>query len=102
MRFAAPFDPRLARVLRRLPLEVATAETCCRLGRAAEGFGLARPGYASVRVHVAAERLRRAERDAALEMGARVAFTRAVVPTADGVEAEYGRSVGRRLERPRR
>jgi len=58
MRFAAPFDPRLARVLRRLPLDVATAETCRRLGRAAEGFGLARPGYASVRVHVAAERLR--------------------------------------------
>jgi hypothetical protein len=102
MRFAAPFDPRLARVLRRLPLDVATAETCRRLGRAAEGFGLARPGYASVRVHVAAERLRRAERDAALEVGARVAFTRSVVPTADGVEAEYRRAVGRRLERPRR
>jgi hypothetical protein len=92
-------DPRLARVLRRLPVDVPAAETCRQLGRAADALGLVRPAYATVRLYVEAERTRRAERDAALEVGARVAFTCSVVPTADGIAAEYRRQVRRRLRR---
>jgi hypothetical protein len=99
MRLAAPFDPRLARVLRRLRLDGPVAETSRQLGRAADVYGIARPSYASVRIHVSAERLRRVERDAALAVGARVAFTRSVVPTVAGIAGEYQREVRRRLER---
>ncbi len=101
MRFAAPFDPKLARVLRRLPLDVPVAQTCRELGRAAGGMGLSRPCYATVRLYVAAERIRRAERDAALDVGVRLAFTRSVTPTIDGIASEYRRQVRSRLARPR-
>ena len=98
MQFAAPFDPRLSRVLRRLSLDVSVAQTWRELARAADGLGLLRPSYASVRVYVAAERLRRAERAAALDVEARLAFTRSVVPTMEGVAAEYRRQVQQRLD----
>ena len=98
MRFAAPFDHRLARVLRRLRLDVPVAETSRQLGRAADGYGIARPSYFSVRVHVAEERIRRAERDAVFAVGARVAFTRSVAPTVEGIAREYRRDVRRRLD----
>jgi hypothetical protein len=99
VRFAAAFDPRLGRVLRRLPLDVPVGETCRQLGRAAEGLGVVRPAYATVRLHVAAERKRRAERNAALEVGALLAFTRSVVPTSEGIASEYRRQVRRRSPR---
>jgi hypothetical protein len=95
MRFAATFDPRLARVLRRLPLDVPVAATCRDLGRAAAGLDLERPTYACVRLHVAHERLRRAERRAALEVGATLALTRSLAPSVDAVAAEYRRRVRR-------
>ena len=100
LRFAASFDPRLARVLRRLPLDVPVAATCRDLGRAATGFGLERPTYACVRLHVADERLRRAEQRAALEVAAALAFTRSIAPNVDAVAAEYRDRVRRRLAAP--
>lgn|GEM_PF-3165293 len=100
VRFAAEFDPRLGRVLRRLSLEAPVAEVCRQLGHVADGLELARPAYSTVRLHVEAERIRRAERDAALEVGARLAFTRSVVPTTSGIAAEYRREVRRRVCRP--
>jgi hypothetical protein len=97
MRFAASFHPKLARVLRRLPLDVPAAQTTRDIGRAAEAMGLVRPSYACVREHVAAERLRRAERGAAVHVAATLSLTRAIAPTIEAVEAEYRREVRRRL-----
>ena len=102
MRFAVQFDSRLERKLRHLPLDVAVAETNRQLGREAARLGIYRPSYACVRLHVGWERIRRAKRDAALEVAALLAFTRAVVPTLEGIEREYARAVERRLGRPRR
>jgi hypothetical protein len=96
MRFAAPVDVRLLRMLRRACLDVPVAETFRELGREAERLGLTRPSYAAVRLYVEEERQRRAERDAAFEVAALLAFTRAVLPTLDGVEREYVRAVQRR------
>jgi hypothetical protein len=100
MRFAASFDPRLMRVLRRLPLGVPVAATCRDLGGAAAGIGLERPTYACVRLHVARERARRAERGAALEMAASLAFTHSIAPYVDAVAAEHCRRLRRLLARP--
>src|SRR5262245_31531622 len=100
MRFAAAFDHRLERRLRRLPLDVPVAETARRLGGGACGLGIRRSSYSCIRLHVARERLRRAERDAALEVAALLAFTRAVVPTLEGIEREYARAVERRVRPP--
>jgi hypothetical protein len=97
MRFAARFDPALARKLRIMRLDAPVAEIARRLGSEATRLGLHRPSYACVRQHVAEERLRRAERDAALEVAALLTFTRAVVPTPEGIEDEYRRAVRRRL-----
>jgi hypothetical protein len=94
--FAAPFDPRLARVLRRLPLDVPLAATWRDIGRAAAGLELERPSYACVRLHVADERLRRAERRAGVEVAATLAFTRSIAPNVDAVAAEYHDRVRRR------
>jgi len=96
MRFAARVDVRLLRMLRSACFDVPVAETFRELGREADRLGLTRPSYAAVRLHVEEERQRRAERDAALEVAALLAFTRAVVPTLDGIEREYARSVQRR------
>lgn len=102
VRFAVRFDARLERKLRRLPLNVAVAEANRQLGREAGRLGIYRPSYACVRLHVARERIRRARRNAALEVAALLAFTRAVVPTLEGIEREYARAVDRRLGWPRR
>jgi hypothetical protein len=98
VRFAASFDPRLARVLRRLPLDVPIAATWRDLGRAAAGLELERPSYACVRLHVADERLRRAERRATVEVAATLAFTRSIAPNVDAVAAQYHDRVQRHLE----
>ena len=100
MQFAATFDPALLRALRRMPLDVPVAEVCREVGREANRLGVARPSYACIRLHVADERLRRAERDARLEIGARLALTRSVPLTLDGIEREVERAVRRRVRRP--
>jgi hypothetical protein len=99
MRFAARVDRRLTRRLRRIPLDRPIAETARELASYAESLGLTRPSYACLRLHIANERLRRAERDAALEVAAALAFTRSVVPTVEGIAADYRRTVDRRLRR---
>ena len=97
MRFAAAFESALARKLRNMQLDAPVAELARRLGSEATRLGLHRPSYACIRQYVAEERLRRAERDAALEVAALLAFTRAVALTPEGVEDEYRRVVRRRL-----
>ena len=97
MRFAAAFETALVRKLRNMPLDAPVAELARRLGSEATRLGLHRPSYACIRQYVGEERLRRAERDAALEVAALLAFTRAVVPTPEGIEHEYRQTVRRRL-----
>ena len=100
MQFAATLDPALLRALRRVPLDVPVADTWRELGREADRLGVARPSYACIRLHVADERLRRAERDAGLDIAARLALTRSVPLTPDGIEREVERAVRRRVRRP--
>lgn len=90
-------DPRLARVLRRLPLDVPVAAIWRDIGRAAAGLELERPSYACLRLHVAEERLRRAERRATVEVAATLAFTRSIAPNVDAVAAQYHDRVQRRV-----
>ena len=97
MRFAARVDPRVIRRLKHVSLDRSVAATARELGAYAESIGATRPSYACLRLHIEAERERRAERDAALEVAAALAFTRRVVPTLEGVEGEYRRAVERRL-----
>jgi len=97
MRFAPRVDERLLRKLRRLDLDCPVAETCRGLGEHADRLGVTRPSYACVRLHVACERVRRAERNAALQVAADLAFTRHVVPTLEGIERAYHQEVTRRL-----
>jgi hypothetical protein len=91
-------DRRLTRRLRRMTLAPSTAATARELGAYAESLGLARPSYWCLRRHIAEEVLRRAERDAAREVAARLAFTRTVVPTPEGVSAVYRKARQSRLE----
>ena len=81
-------------------LDVPVAETARRLGTEAARLGVCRPSYACIRRYVADERLRRAERDAALEVAALLALSRLVVPTPEGIEREYHQAVRRRLVNP--
>jgi len=99
MRFAVRLDHRLEQRLRRVPLDRPLAETARELRSYAASIGIVAPSYTSFRRHIAAERERRAERDAALEVAAALTFSRAVVPTPEGIAAEYDRKVARKLGR---
>lgn len=97
MRFASRLDDRLLWRLRLLDMDCPVAETCRALGAHADALGLMRPSYACVRLHVARERVRRAERDAALRVAAELAFTRHIAPTPEAITAAYRRERSRRL-----
>lgn len=73
------------------------AATARELGAYASSIGVPRPGYGCFRQHILNEKIRRAERDAALQTAAELAFTRSIVPTPEGVEAAYAEQVRRRL-----
>jgi hypothetical protein len=97
MRFAARIDRRLEEELCRLDVRRPVAETWRDLGVAANRLGACRPSYAAVRLVVLAERRRRAERNAAVEVVAWV-LTRRIPPTADQIDRAYDRALRRRLQ----
>jgi len=80
-----------------MPVDGSFAEITRELGRRAEALGLNRPGYHAVRLHVARERVRRAERDAALEVAATVALTRIIALEPAAIARAYDEAVERRL-----
>ena len=97
MRFAVQLGPDLTRKLRNIRFDRPVAEIWRELGREASRLGVYRPSYALVRLQVEAERIRRAQRDAAIEVAASLAFTRSVQLSPEGIEREFARAVGRRL-----
>lgn len=97
VRFAAAMDARLTALLRRIPLDRPLAAVARELGDYATSIGVPRPGYGCLRRHIMDEKLRRAERDAALQTAAELAFTRSIVPTPEGIEAAYSEHVRRRV-----
>ena len=88
-------DPALERLLRRAALDRTVAAIARELGADAESIGVTRPSYACLRRHIAAEKIRRTERDAAIATAAALALTRSVVPTWEGIGADYRRGVRR-------